>query len=52
MDPYQRGGGRTGSDFGQQLLNLGTGFVTYIKSRQPEHWMFFAVGVIVGLWLG
>jgi hypothetical protein len=57
MDHYQRSGseqyqeGRQRSDFGQQLLNLGQSFVTYIKTRQPEHWLFFAVGIIVGLWI-
>ncbi len=57
MDHYDRsdpnyGTGRTsGSDFGQQLLNLGQSFVTYLKTRQPEHWLFFAVGIIIGLWI-
>lgn len=57
MDPYERSdpqyrAGRTsGSDFGQQLLNLGQSFVTYLKTRQPEHWLFFAVGIIIGLWI-
>lgn len=57
MDPYDRSDpghrtGRTsGSDFGQQLLNLGYSFVTYLKTRQPEHWLFFAVGIIIGLWI-
>ena len=51
MDPYQRTGeGR--SDFGSQLANLGQSFITYLKTRQPEHWLFLAVGVIIGLWLG
>jgi hypothetical protein len=57
MDHYQRSGSdhyrEAGqrSDFGHQLLNLGQSFVTYIKTRQPEHWLFFAVGIIVGLWI-
>ncbi len=46
---YQRQGG---SDFGQQLARLGSSFVTYLRTRQPEHWLFFAIGVIVGLLLG
>lgn len=51
MDPYDREERRSGSDFGQQLLNLGNSFVTYLKTRQPEHWLFLAVGIIIGLWL-
>ena len=59
MDPYGRAGQddtyqRTrpsGSDFGQQLINLGQSFVSYIKTRQPEHWLFLAVGIIIGLWI-
>jgi hypothetical protein len=51
-DPYQRPDERPAGDFGQQMLNLGTSFITYLKTRQPEHWLFFAVGVIFGLWLG
>lgn len=50
MDPYERGGS-SGNDFGQQLLGLGTSFVTYLKTRTAEHWLFFAVGVIIGLWI-
>jgi hypothetical protein len=52
MDPYQQSGERSGSDFGNQLANLGQSFVQYLKTRQPEHWLFLAIGVIVGLWLG
>jgi hypothetical protein len=51
-DAYERPGESSGGDFGQQVLNLGTSFVTYLKTRQPEHWLFFAVGVIFGLWIG
>ena len=51
MDPYDREERRSGSDFGQQLLNLGNSFITYLKTRQPEHWLFLAVGIIIGLWL-
>jgi 4-hydroxybenzoate polyprenyltransferase len=42
----------SGSDFGQQLRNLGSSFVAYLRTRQPEHWLFFALGVIVGLLIG
>jgi hypothetical protein len=52
MDPYQRTNENSGSDFGSQLGNLGQSFITYLKTRQPEHWLFLAVGVIVGLWIG
>ena len=51
MDPYQRPS-EGQSDFGSQLGNLGQSFITYLKTRQPEHWLFLAVGVIIGLWLG
>lgn len=51
MDPHDRTGG-SGSDFGQQLMTFGQSFLAYLRTRQPEHWLFFAVGVIVGLWLG
>jgi hypothetical protein len=43
MDP--RGGG----DFLQQLSSLGSSFVTYLKARTAEHWLFFAIGVIIGI---
>ena len=43
----QRTGG--GSDFGQQVGSLASGFVTYLRTRTPEHWLFFALGIIVGL---
>ena len=39
-------------DMGQQAGSFLTGFLDYLKSRQPEHWLFFAVGLIVGLLLG
>ena len=52
MDPYQRSGRQSGSDFGAQLANLATGFLGYLKSRQPEHWLFFAIGIIVGMLIG
>jgi hypothetical protein len=51
MDPYHRTSDGQ-NDFGSQLSNLAHGFITYLKTRQPEHWLFLAVGVIIGLWLG
>jgi hypothetical protein len=42
----------SGSDFGQQVGNLASSFVAYLRTRQPEHWLFFALGVIVGLLIG
>lgn len=41
-----------GGDLLQQLGSLGSSFVTYLKTRNAEHWLFFAVGVIVGIALG
>lgn len=52
MSPQQQDPSGPGGNFGEQLMNLGQSFVTYVRSRGPEHWLFFAVGVIVGLWLG
>lgn len=52
MDPYERGDRQQGSDLGHQLATLGNSFITYLKTRQPEHWLFLAIGVIIGLWLG
>ena len=46
MDP------RGGSDLGQQAGNFLSSFIAYLRTRQPEHWLFFAVGVIVGLLIG
>jgi hypothetical protein len=46
MDP--RGSG----DFLQQLGGLGSSIVTYLKTRNTEHWLFFAVGVIFGIAIG
>jgi hypothetical protein len=40
---------RGGGDFVQQLGNLASSFVTYLKTRNTEHWLFFAVGVLVGI---
>ena len=41
----QRGRG----DFLEQLGSLGSSLVTYLKTRNAEHWLFFAVGVIIGI---
>ena len=40
---------RGGDDFLQQLGNLGNSLVDYLKSRSAEHWLFFAIGMIVGI---
>jgi hypothetical protein len=40
---------RGGGDFLEQLGSLGSSFVTYLKTRNAEHWLFFALGVIVGI---
>lgn len=50
MDPYQRGG--SGSDLGQQASSFLGSLLTYLRTRQPEHWLFFAIGIIVGLLIG
>jgi hypothetical protein len=52
MDPYERSRANSGGDFVQQLRGLASGFVDYLKTRTAEHWLFFAVGVIIGLWIG
>ena len=40
---------RGGGDLGQQLANFLSSFLDYLRTRSPDHWLFFAVGVIVGL---
>jgi hypothetical protein len=40
---------RGGGDFIQQLSNLASSFVTYLRTRSAEQWLFFAVGVIIGI---
>ena len=50
MDPYQRRG--PGDDLGQQATSFLGGFLNYLRTRSAEHWLFFAIGVIVGLWIG
>jgi hypothetical protein len=48
MDPYQSRGG-TGGDLGQQASSFVGSLLTYLRTRTPEHWLFFALGVILGL---
>jgi hypothetical protein len=43
---------RSNSDLGQQAKTFLSSFLTYLRTRSPEHWLFFAIGVIVGLLLG
>jgi hypothetical protein len=43
---------RSGSDLGHQAGNFVSSFIGYLRTRQPEHWLFFAVGIIVGLLIG
>jgi hypothetical protein len=40
---------RDGGDFLQQLGDLASSFVTYLKTRSAEQWLFFAVGLIIGI---
>jgi hypothetical protein len=49
MDPYNRAGSGSSGEFGQQLGGLGRSFLTYLRTREPEHWLFFAAGIILGL---
>jgi hypothetical protein len=50
MDPYQRRGG-SGDDLGHQASSFAGSFLNYLRTRSPEHWLFFAIGIIVGLLL-
>jgi hypothetical protein len=40
---------RGGGDFFEQLSGLASGFVTYLRTRTAEQWLFFAVGLIIGI---
>lgn len=40
---------QTSSQSGTTLSSLGHNFLVYLRTRTPEHWLFFAVGVIAGL---
>jgi hypothetical protein len=51
MDPHQRRGG-SGEDLGRQASSFAGGFLHYLRTRSPEHWLFFAIGIIVGLLIG
>ena len=37
------------NDLGHQASNFLGGFLSYLRTRSPEHWLFFAIGIIVGL---
>jgi hypothetical protein len=50
MDPYQNRG--SSGDLGQQARSFVGGLLTYLRTRTPEHWLFFALGVILGLLIG
>jgi hypothetical protein len=50
VDPYERRG--SGDDLGRQASSFFGGLLNYLRTRSAEHWLFFAVGVIVGLWIG
>ena len=43
---------RSGSDLGHQAKSFLSSFLSYLRTRSPEHWLFFALGVIVGLLIG
>ena len=43
---------RSNSDLGQQAKTFFSSLLTYLRTRSPEHWLFFAIGIIVGLLLG
>jgi hypothetical protein len=43
---------RRDSDLGHQAKSFFSSFLGYLRTRSPEHWLFFAIGVIVGLLLG
>jgi hypothetical protein len=50
MDPYERRA--PGEDLGRQASGFLGGLLNYLRTRSAEHWLFFAVGIIVGLWIG
>ena len=52
MDRDQRSAEPSGSNLGQQARGLASNLITYLRTRQPEHWLFFALGIIVGLLIG
>ena len=42
-------GTRQDRGVGEEAQRLGANFLEYVKTRSPEHWLFFALGIIVGL---
>jgi hypothetical protein len=40
---------RSGSDLGQQVAQFFSSLLTYLRTRSPDHRLFFALGIIVGL---
>jgi hypothetical protein len=40
------------SDLGSQASAFFSSLLTYLRTRSPEHWLFFAIGIIVGLLIG
>lgn len=38
-----------GNELGANLAGMANGFLTYLKTRSPENWLFFAAGIIGGL---
>jgi hypothetical protein len=49
MDPYQGRGGGSGDGLGRQASSFVGSLLTYLRTRSPEHWLFFALGIILGL---
>lgn len=49
MDPSDRTRSPRDDDVGSSLSNLGNSLLAYLRTRSADHWLFFAVGVIVGL---
>jgi hypothetical protein len=47
MSDYRSGGQERSP--GYEAQRLGASLLEYLKTRSPEHWLFFAVGIIVGL---
>ena len=43
---------RSDSDLGHQAKSFFSSFLVYLRTRAPEHWLFFAIGIIVGLLIG
>ena len=39
----------TGGQIGENLSGLVNGLLSYIRTRSPENWLFFAAGIVVGL---